>query len=456
MSEEQAGGFSNPQFEQMVLGAALNDIESWETISRKLVADDFYTPAHRDLFTGLVHADEAGHRDPALIAQALVDGGTPDGYEVIANATTNPAPRATLPKYIESLKSHSRARAAAKLGYSLQRDIADSSGDPSALLGILAQHDEDMRALTEDIAEEPWVRADQVMAEVERGDTRLQAHMPTGFVDLDKQLQGGFRPGQMVVFAGRPAMGKTTIVLDMCRNASLHHDIPGLFVSLEMSQAEIGTKLAAAECAIPMKDFVEDALTDAQHEQVRRTIEDIDESPLLIMASEGSWLMASEGSWPAIRSAITTAHRRYGIKYAAIDYLQLVTVKMRSRNATRQDEVATLSRNIKLLASQLGITIFAVSQLNRGAESRSGNIPQMSDLRESGSIEQDADIIGLLHRPDYYDPNHERAGEGDVIIAKHRNGPTGTVRLAFQGHYSRFASRAPSYATDPTDPYPAP
>lgn len=451
MSEEYTTNDSNPKFELKVLGAALTNEDSWDTISRRLREIDFATSEHRHLFDEIVRADEQGYRtDEALVAQALVNNGNPEGYSLIAAAITSAAPHPTLTFYIDALRAHSRARISASLGYELQRAAAAVGGDSEALSRVLADHEDALRAIEDDDAEEPWSFAEELLRDVSQGSARLEATVPTGFYDLDKKLTGGFRPGQMVVLAGRPAMGKTTIAMDICRNASLHHMIPGLFISLEMSKEEIAMRIASAETSIPLTKFLSNELTAEQRSKVSDTATSLADSPLLIVDS-------TESTWPSIRSLIATAKHRYGIQYVVLDYLQLATDESSNRSDNRQNEVSRMSRGAKTLARVHDLTFFAVSQLNRGTESRSGNQPQMSDLRESGSIEQDADVIGLLHRPDYYDPESVRAGEADLILAKQRNGATGTVSLAFQGHYSRFVSMAQDANTwSGADAYPRP
>lgn len=436
MADDTHGGAANPRFELAILGAALTEEEAWDPISRQLAASDFYITTHGQLFDEIVRAEEESRwGDVDLIAQALVDGGAPDGYTLIAEATIAAAPLGTLQHYIEDIKSRSRARKTVMSNHRFQQQVAGVNGDPQALASLIAEQQDELRDIAEDVSDVPWDSVGDLIKKVEQGETRAAATVPTGFPDLDRILQGGFRPQQMVTIAGRPAMGKSTLCVDFARYASFRRDVPGLMISLEMSAQEVATRITAAESAIPLGNLINNDLSDEDQRKISQVRERLEDSPLSILDAE-------DGSWGSVRAAITSAHRRHGIQYAIIDYLQLVTVEDKGRNSNREQEVATISRGLKLLAKQLGITIFAVAQLNRGAEQRSGNLPLVSDLRESGSIEQDSDIIGLIHRPDYYDKTSERTGEADVIIAKQRNGPTGTASFSFQGHYSRFMSLA--------------
>lgn len=447
MTGDFTSGESNPRFELAVLGAALTNQDAWDTISRKLTPRDFTLPAHAQLYDEIIRSEtEDRWGDIDLIAQSLVNGGTADGYEIVANAVSGAAPSSTLTHYIEDLRQRSQSRRATMISLAFSQKVSQTSGDSAAFNELLADFQDDMRAISEDVAEEPWESVGDLLKKVEQGDTRMLATFPTGFADLDKILQGGFRPRQMVTIAGRPAMGKSTLAVDFARYASFRRGIPGLMVSLEMSAEEVATRIASAEAAIPMNNLINDELSDLEVHKIAEVRERLEDSPLDILDAE-------DGSWGTIRAAITSAHRRNAIEYVIIDYLQLVTLESKQRNMSRQEEVSTISRSIKLLAKQLGITVIAVAQLSRAVENRTGQIPQMSDLRESGSIEQDSDIVGFVHRPDYYDKMSERAGEGDVIIAKQRNGPTGTASLAFQGHYSRFVSLAYQYDSEADESY---
>lgn len=432
MAEEHATA-GNSRFELAVLGAALTSDEAWDVISRGLSESDFLNSSHARLYDEILRAEDEGRLgDVSLIAQALVDGGDDNGYELIADATTAAAPTGTLRHYMDDLRGRSKARKAAALSAAFTQQARAAQTDPSALASLLSQHEEALRELSTDGEEEPWVSVSSLMHKVEQGDARTEASVPSGFPDLDRMLQGGFRPGQMVTLAARTSMGKSTIVVDIARYASLRRDVPGLHLSLEMTAEEIGGRIASAEAAIPLSNVIKDELTDAERAKVADLAVEMDEMPLRV-------LDVQDASWSAVRAQIISAHRRHGIAYAVIDTLQLVTFD-ESRSNSRQEEIGRISRSCKRLAKQLGIVIFSVVQLNRGAEQRSGSVPQMSDIRESGDIEQDSDVVILLHRPDYYDKMSDRAGEADVIVAKQRNGPTGTVVLAFQGHYSRFMS----------------
>jgi replicative DNA helicase len=256
--------------------------------------------------------------------------------------------------------------------------------------------------------------------------------VPTGFADLD-ELTNGLHPGQMVIVAGRPAMGKSTLGLDFCRSASIHHNMSSVIFSLEMTRNEITMRLLSAEAKIPLNHMRNGNMNDDDWTRLARKMGEVSSSPLFIDDSPNMTMME-------IRAKARRLKQRHDLRLIVIDYMQLMTSGKKVES--RQLEVSEFSRQIKLLAKELEIPVVALSQLNRGAEQRSDKRPMMSDLRESGSLEQDADMVVLLHREDVYERESTRPGEADLIVAKHRNGPTRDITVAFQGHYSRFVDMA--------------
>ena len=256
--------------------------------------------------------------------------------------------------------------------------------------------------------------------------------IPTGFMDLDSLLSGGWTPGQLVVIGARPAMGKSTVAADFARGAAIQHKIPTLFESLEMSKGELSDRILSAEARIALHHLKNGIATDDDMVRAARRTPDIAAAPLWI--NDGALL-----SLPTLRGRIRNLVRTQGLRLVIVDYLQLMQAP---KAENRQQAVAEISRNLKLIAKDFGITVIVLCQLNRGPEQRQEKKPMVSDLRESGAIEQDADIVILLHRDDAYDRESPRAGEADLIVGKHRNGPTAIITVAFQGHYSRFVDMA--------------
>jgi replicative DNA helicase len=260
--------------------------------------------------------------------------------------------------------------------------------------------------------------------------------VPTGFADLDS-LTNGLHPGQLVIVAARPAIGKSTLALDIARAASLHHGQTSVVFSLEMGRNEITMRMLSAEAKVPLHHMRSGTMTDQDWDRIARTTGSVSAAPLFIDDSPNMTMME-------IRAKCRRLKQRHDLKLIVLDYLQLMSSGKRVES--RQVEVSEFSRSLKLLAKELGVPVVALSQLNRGPEQRTDKKPMLSDLRESGSLEQDADMVILLHREDAYEKESPRAGEADFIVAKHRNGPTGTITVAFQGHYSRFVDMAPGVA----------
>ena len=256
--------------------------------------------------------------------------------------------------------------------------------------------------------------------------------VPTGFADLDS-LTNGLHAGQLIILAARPALGKSTLALDIARTASIKHSLTSVIFSLEMSRNEIIMRLLSAEAQVALHHMRAGSMSDNDWTKLATKMGSVSEAPLFIDDSPNLTMME-------IRAKCRRLKQRHDLRLVVVDYMQLMTSGKRVES--RQQEVSEFSRSLKLLAKELQVPVIAVSQLNRGPEQRTDKRPMLSDLRESGSLEQDADMVILLHRDDAYERESPRAGEADFIVAKHRNGPTSTITVAFQGHYSRFVDMA--------------
>jgi replicative DNA helicase len=226
----------------------------------------------------------------------------------------------------------------------------------------------------------------------------------------------------------------SALALDFARSATIRHGLPTVVFSLEMGRNEITMRLLSAEARVPMHVMRTGQMSDDDWGRLAKRMSEVADAPLFIDDSPNMSLME-------IRAKCRRLKQRHDLKLVIIDYLQLMSTP--GKVESRQQEVSAMSRSLKLLAKELEVPVVALSQLNRGPEQRQDKKPMLSDLRESGSIEQDADVVILLHREDAYERESPRAGEADLIVAKHRNGPTATVTVAFQGHYSRFVDMAP-------------
>jgi replicative DNA helicase len=308
------------------------------------------------------------------------------------------------------------------------RDLVDRAA--ADLLGITVGRDGDELTAAAEIL--PGA-LDEIEAIARNG---VMTGVPTGFADLDA-LTNGLHPGQMIVVAARVGFGKSTVGMDFARSAAIKHGLPTAFFSLEMSRNELMMRMLSAEARVPLQGMRTGTLTDDDWDRLSRFSPGIAGAPLFIDTSP-------DISVSAIRAKCRRLQHQHGLKFVIVDYLQLMSSPRRTEN--RQVEVAEISRGLKLLAKELDVPVVAISQLNRGPEQRQDKRPLMSDLRESGAVEADADVVILIFREDAYDKESPRAGEADLIVAKHRNGPTATVTVAAQLHYSRFVDmhREPS------------
>ena len=255
------------------------------------------------------------------------------------------------------------------------------------------------------------------------------AGVPTGFTQLDKDTNG-LHPGQLVIIAARPGLGKSTLALDIAREAAINKKLATAIFSLEMSQTEIAMRLLSAETSIYLQSMRAGSITDNEWAIIAERRSAIANAPLIIDDSPNLNIVE-------IRAKCRRMIKEWDLKLVIIDYIQLMTSGKKVEN--RQQEVSEFSRSLKLLAKELKVPVVALSQLNRKSEEGSSKKPELSQLRESGSLEQDADIVILIHR-EFNQQENTRVGEAELILAKQRNGPTGSSNVLFQGQYSRFVN----------------
>jgi replicative DNA helicase len=425
--------------EQSVLGGMLLSKDAIADVVEILRSADFYKPAHALVFDTVLDLYGRGEpADPVTVVAALADqaelsrvGGAPYVHTLISLVPTAAnaayyarivAERAILRRLVEA------GTRVVQLGYGAAagggRDVDD----------VVDMAQQAVYEVTERRTSEDYTVLEELlqpaMDEIESIGSMggAMSGVPTGFVDLDR-LTNGLHPGQLVIVAARPGLGKSTFGLDVARSASIKHHLTAAIFSLEMSKIEITMRLLSAEARVPLHHIRSGQLSEDDWTKLARRMGEVSEAPLFIDDSPNMTMME-------IRAKARRLKQRNDLRLVVIDYLQLMTGGKRVES--RQQEVAELSRGLKLLAKELDVPVIAASQLNRGPEQRTDKRPQLSDLRESGSIEQDADMVLLLHREDYYEKESPRAGEADFILAKHRNGPTDTVTVAFQGHFSRF------------------
>lgn len=425
--------------EQSVLGGMLLSKDAIADVVESLRASDFYKPAHETIYEAILSL--YGHGSPAdaiTVADELKKrgelarvGGAAYIHTLIASVPT----AANAQYYAEIVKEHAIMRRLieagtkiAQLGYANETEVDT----------LVDQAQAEIYAVTDGNAKEDYVSfseaLEETINEIDANSNRPNGvyGVPTDFIEFD-ELTGGLHGGQMIVIAARPGVGKSTLALDIARSAAIHHQMTTVFFSLEMSRTELAMRVLSAEGKISMGRLKKGDLDTEGWTNLATLQGRIDSAPLFIDDSPNMTLME-------IRAKCRRLKQRNDLKLVVLDYLQLMSSGKKVES--RQQEVSEFSRSLKLLAKELDVPVIALSQLNRGSEQRTDKRPMVSDLRESGSIEQDADIVILLHREDMYNPDSERVGEADMIIAKHRGGPTRTIPLAFSGKYSRFNNMA--------------
>ena len=428
--------------EQSVLGGMLLSKDAISDVVEILRERDFYRPAHELIYDAIVDLYGRGEpADPVTVSAELTKrgdlvraGGAPYLHTLISSVPT----AANAGYYAKIIRERAIMRRLVEagtkivqLGYTDEGEVDDAVDQAQA----------EVYAVTERRESEDYVQLSELLPaaydEIEKISSGVAGEgVKTGFKDLDA-LTNGFHPGNMIVLAARPAVGKSTLGLDISRYASIHKRESSVIFSLEMSRSEITMRMLSAEARVPLNNIRSGQLGEEEWAKMARRMGEISDAPLFIDDSPNLSLME-------IRAKSRRLKQRHDLKLIVIDYLQLMTSGKRVEN--RQQEVSEFSRQLKLLAKELNVPVVAISQLNRSPEQRSDKKPMLSDLRESGSIEQDADVVILLHREDLYD-SQNRSGEADLIVAKHRNGPTRTITVSAQLHLARFTDMAASFPT---------
>lgn len=432
--------------EQSILGGVMLDHEAWERVAGRVCDTDFYRQEHRIIFEAL---GSLAKRNQPFDAITVIDilkskgkldaaGGETYLWEIINNTPTV----ANIVAYADIVREKSVLRQL----ITISNDIADSAFNPQGreLKEILNTAESKVFAVAEQTGSQGGaiLVKDILSATVDKIDSLHKAAgsltgLGTGFKDLDG-LTSGLQKSDLVIIAGRPSMGKTTFVMNMAETVAIQEQKNVLVFSMEMPADSLVMRMIASLGQINLSDIRSGKLTDADFSRIMSSVNMLSEAPLFIDDTPG--LSPSE-----LRSrARRLAKERGGLGLIVIDYLQLMRVPG-SRTENRTAEISEISRSLKELARELNVPVLALSQLNRSLEQRSDRRPVMSDLRESGAIEQDADIIMFIYRDEVYNAESPDKGTAEIIIAKHRNGPIGKVRLAFLSQYTKFENLAQSY-----------
>ncbi|CAX57847.1 MULTISPECIES: replicative DNA helicase [Erwinia] len=435
--------------EQSVLGGLMLDNERWDNVSERVVALDFFSRPHRMIFSEMQRLLELGKPiDLITLSESLETKNELNlvgGFAYLAELSKNTPSAANIGAYADIV----RERAVVREMISVANEIADAGYDPQG------RTSEDLLDLAESrvfqIAESRANKdtgpksVDQILeATIARIESLYQTPhdgvtgVDTGYQDLNKKT-AGLQRSDLIIVAARPAMGKTTFAMNLCENAAMLQDKPVLIFSLEMPGEQIMMRMLASLSRVDQTRIRTGQLDDEDWARISSTMG-------ILLEKKNMFIDDSSGLTPTeVRSRARRIFREHGgLSMIMIDYLQLMRVPSLSDNRTL--EIAEISRSLKALAKELQVPVVALSQLNRSLEQRADKRPVNSDLRESGSIEQDADLIMFIYRDEVYHENSDQKGIAEIILGKQRNGPIGTVRLTFNGQWSRFDNYAgPQY-----------
>jgi replicative DNA helicase len=431
----------NLDAERSVLGAILIDNATFNVVAAVLQPDAFFREAHRRIFERMADLSERSQPiDFITLKEELARAGELDevGGPAYLAALTDGVPRSTNAEYYAQIvKEKATLRA---LIFSANKILATAYEAEQEADLILDEAESSIFAVADDRVKAGFVPMKTLVSESFPKIEKLFTHkshitgVATGFADIDRKTRG-LQPGDMVIVAARPSMGKTSLVLNICQHVATHGGVAGFF-SLEMSKESLFMRMLASEARIDMHRLMSGQIGQREYGQITQALESLSEAQLFIDDTAGISVLE-------MRAKARRLKAEHGLSLLAIDYVQLMTGRGRFENRTL--ELASISRSLKGLAKELGVPIIVLSQLSRASEARSDKRPQLSDLRESGALEQDADVVALIFREEMYklgDEPSESDGIAEIIIAKQRNGPTGTVKLAFLREQTRFANLA--------------
>ncbi|MDR1273531.1 MAG: replicative DNA helicase [Odoribacteraceae bacterium] len=429
--------------EEAVLGSLMLEKDAFITVSDLLKPDCFYKEAHQKIYQAVQSlAINSEPIDLLTVSEELKRGGNLEavgGYYYLSQLTSRVASavhiefhaRIIVQKYIqrELIRVSTEVQARA---YDDATDVADLVDMAQKMVFEIAEGN--IKKETSPID----VLIDQAVKNIEAAGARPDgmSGIPSGFVALD-EITSGWQPSDLVIIAARPSMGKTAFVLSMARNMAVEHGVPIAVFSLEMSSIQLVNRLISSETELGSEKIRNGRLTTADWQQLHAKIARLVKAPIYVDDTPALSIFE-------LRAKCRRLQQRYGIKALVIDYLQLMTAGADTRG-NREQEVSTISRQLKIIAKELNIPVIALSQLNRGLEQRDIKKPMLSDLRESGAIEQDADMVIFIHRPERFgvetdDEGNSLRGIAEIIIAKHRNGAVGDVVLRFRKELALFTN----------------
>ena len=426
--------------EKSVLGAVLIHNEAFNYAAELITSRDFFRDAHRRIFEKMEQLAERGDAiDLVTLKEELIRSGDLEdaGGPAYLASLVDGVPRSTnVEHYARIVKEKSALRALILASQQISARAYEAEDDPNL---ILDEAEQAIFAIAEDRARIGFLSMRDIVSEslpkIEQlfEQKKLITGIATGFTDLD-QMTRGLQPGDLVIIAARPSMGKTSLVMNIAEHASIKHGATVGFFSLEMSREQLFIRLLTSVARIDAQRLMTGSVGQRDYQSLSQAIGVLSDAKLFIDDTPGVTVLE-------MRAKARRLAAEHGLGLLVIDYLQLMTGRGRFENRTL--ELAAISRGLKGLAKELGVPVVALSQLSRAPESRSDHRPLLSDLRESGALEQDADVVLMLFRADMYpDSKPEDQGKAELIIAKQRNGPTGTVELAFLKQHTRFEDLA--------------
>lgn len=434
----------NQEAEQLLLASLIDGPQNNIAEAMALVGlDDFYREGHRRIFNAITELFAIGEPiEPITIIEQLTKTGDIDvasGRDAVLDLMATPYISASYRSYGEIVRDAATQRRLLQVGQEIETIVAEREGETTDMV----QRAEDLiYDLTQKRTRGDFVGTETlVMSSMERLVAASEhgsevTGLATGFDDLDR-LTGGFRPSNLIVVAARPSMGKTALALCMAEHVALTEEKTVAMFSLEMSGDELTQRLLCSVAMVDASRMRSGRLSADDWPRVSQAADRLSKAPIFIDDSEG--MTVTE-----MRTKARRLKARHGLGLIVVDYIQLMegAPNLRRRDENRVQELSAISRGLKMMARDLDVPIIVVSQLNRSPDARNDKRPMLSDLRESGAIEQDADMVLLIYRDDYYEPDSESKGIAEVNVAKHRNGPTDRVKLAFMGTYAKFASLA--------------
>ncbi len=432
--------------EQSLLGALLIDNQAFDRVADIVAADDFYRDDHRRIWRHIARLVEASRpADVVTVAESIEASEDKDktgGTAYLAALAQNTPSALNVRRYAELVRERSVQRRLAQVA----TEIAETALSPTGkdVDQLLDEAESKIFQIAESGArrDQGLIGISPVLAKVFERIDHLHSQdnpsditgVPSGFVDLDR-MTAGLQPGDLVIVAGRPSMGKTSFALNIAEHVALHPSVglPVAIFSMEMSASQLAMRMLSSMAKVDQTRLRTGRLTDEEWGRLTDEIARLNEARIHV--DETAALNALE-----LRARARRMKREYGkLGLVVVDYLQLMSASAHGEN--RATEISEISRSLKALAKELDVPVIALSQLSRAVEQRNDRRPLMSDLRESGAIEQDADVILFIYREEVYAPDKEEAkGRAEAIIGKQRNGPIGTVHLTFLGRYTRFAN----------------